>query len=339
MAAGRLRKFALVLVGLVVLVIGVGAWLLRVDDIPAELPPVVGDPASIVIPPVSDEPALELAKLHGKTAFFVVFSPAMRDKKEGQALNRALNRWQLPPGTEGHIVADGEGFGMFKGKVADMMRHFAAETRYPVHVDYEGVFTTTFALAKGHHGFVVIGPDGAVLERRSGGAEGADLERIREMLGATEPPAGPPMPTFSIGEVGSDTCGGGTPCVIIFLAREIAKADVPGIDGGFDGEETETFERMKDPSIRMVSTAMKAKLQKAKGAIVGRTRDLEFPTWSRVDDDADGRAAFGVGPTEAAFVVIDAEGRVVLSTRGPVALYQWGLVADTLGVELDEDDD
>lgn len=337
--APRLRKLALVFVGLVAVVLGVGAWLLRVDDIPEELPPVVGDPLAIVIPPVGDEPELRLAELRGTTAFFVLFSPQMGDSKEGQALNRALNRWIYPPTTVGHIIGDADGFAMFKGKVAEMMKHFADETRFPVHVDYEGVFGPAFGLIKGHHGFVVLGPNGTVLERRSGGAEGADLERIRELLGAQEPPVGPAMPEFEIGELESSSCGGGTPCAIIFLDREIAKADIPGIDDGFDGEDEEKYRRMKDPSIRMVSTAMKAKLAGARGVIVGVTHDLDFPTWSRVDDDPDGRAAFGLGPTDAAFIVIDRDGHIALQTRGPIAMYQWGRVADVLGVELDEDDD
>jgi len=245
----------------------------------------------------------------------------------------------LPPGTVGHIVGDAAGFGMFKAKAEGMMKHFADETRYPVHVDFEGVFASTFGLAKGHHGFVVIGPDGAVLERRSGGAEGAELERIGVMLGAEEPPAGPPMPSFSLGELSSERCGHGTPCAIIFLGREVARADVPGIDDGFDGAEDEAIERMKDPSIRMVSTAVKAKLRRAEGAIVGGTPQLEFPTWQVIDGAPEARAAFGLDATEPAFVVIDADGRIPVLARGAMPMYQWGRVADVLGVELDDDDD
>jgi hypothetical protein len=328
------------LVGLVAVVLGVGAWYLRVDDIPDELPPVVGDPATIDIPAAADQaPQLRIADLHGKTAFFIVFSPSMDDKKEGQKLNRALNRWILPANVEGHIVADAEGFGLFQEKVKTFIGAFAGEMRFPLHVDYEGIFRTTFALTKGHHNFVVLGPDGAILERRSGGAEGADLERIREMLGGQEPPVGPPMPEFEVGGLSSTSCGGGTPCAIIFLAKDVAKTDVPGAEGGFDGEDEEAMQRMKDPSIRMVSTAMKAKLGKAKGVLVGRTPGIELPTWLQVDEDADGRAAFGLGPNDPAFIVIDDQGRVDLLARESVPVYKWGRAADVLGVELDEDDD
>lgn len=340
MALGRLPKIALVIVGLVAVVIGVGAWYLRVDDIPKELPPVVGDPMTIDIPAAAEQaPQLRLADLNGKTAFFIVFSPNMGDKKEGQQLNRALNRWVFPDSTAGHIVADADGFKLFEGKIKEFVGRFTGEIRFPLHIDYDGVFRTTFALTKGHHGFVVLGKDGAILERTSGGAEGADLERIREMLGAQEPPVGPPMPTFEIGDLSSSSCGGGTPCTIIFLGKDVAKTDVPGVDDGFEGEDEEAMDRLQDPSIRMVSTALKAKLGKAKGVIVGRTPGLEFPTWLRVDEDADGRAAFGLGASDAAFVVIDDQGRVVMLERGAVPIYKWGRAADVLGVELDEEDD
>jgi hypothetical protein len=325
--------------GAALLLLGVGAWFFRVDEIPAELEPVVGDPAAVVIPAAADEPPLRIADLAGKTAFFIVFSPQMSDRKEGQALNRALNRWIFPPTSVGHIIGDAEGFGVFKDKVVEMLGRMQGELRFPIHVDYEGVFTSTFALPKGHHGFVVIGPDGTVLERISGGAEGAALERIREMLGATEPPPGPAMPEFSIGELDSTTCGHGTPCAIIFLGKDIARADVPGIDDGFDGEDDEEAKRLADPSIRMITTAFKAKLSKAKGAIVGRVSGMEFPTWSVVEASPEGRAAFGVAADEAVFVLIDAEGRMPMVVRGALPLYQWGRVADTLGVELDDDDD
>lgn len=339
MAASRLRTIGLVVAGLVVLLFGLGAWLFRVEDIPDELPPVVGDPTAVVIPPVGDEPPLRIADLAGNTAFFIVFSPQMDDKKEGQALNRALNRWLLPPTTKGYIVADAEGFGMFKGKVVEMLGRMTGEFRFPISVDYDAVFTSTFALPKGHHGFVVVGPDGAVLERRSGGAEGADLDRIREMLGASEPPPGPAMPTFATGDVDSKACGNGTPCALIFLGKPVARTDVPGIEDGFDGDDAESAVRLADPSIRMIATAFKAKLQRAKGAIVGRTSGLSFPTWTVVEESQEARTAFGIGPDEAVFVLIDAEGRIAMDVRGVLPLYQWGRVADTLGVEIDDEEE
>ncbi len=323
------------MVALVAVLVGVGAWFMRVESIPDELPPVVGDPLALEIPPVADEPALRLRELAGKTAFFVVVGPQPGITKEGEKLNRALNRWQLPPDTVGFIIGDAEGFAMFRDKVAKTMGEFASELRYPLHVDFEGEFLRTFSLSKGHHGFVVLGPDGAVLERRSGGAEGDDLERIRVMLGGEEPPVGSAMPRFSIGGLSDADCGGGTPCVVAFLGHAVARSDVPGIEDGFEGDDEVATQHMRDPAIRNVATALRAKLERAKGVLVGSTRDIEFPTWLRVDDSPEGRAAFGVAADESAVVVIDDEGRVAVVERGLVPLYRWGRVADLLHVEID----
>lgn len=335
MARGRIRKLLLVVAGLVVVVLGVGAWLLRVEDIPDELPPVQGDPLAIELAPVADEGWLRLRELGGTTSFFVIMGPQSGDSKEGQPLNRALNRWVYPPTTRGYWIGDAEGFAMFRSKVSEAMTQFAGELRFPLHVDFEGTFIKTFGLSKGHHGFVVLGPDGTVLERRSGGAEGADLERIREMLGAREPdPVGTP-PAFSIGGLADSDCGRGTACVVAFLGHAVARNQVPGIEDGFEGEDEQASANMRDPAIRNVSSAMRAKLEHARGVLVGATVDLEFPTWLRVDASPEGRKAFGVAEDESAEFVIDAQGRLAVAERGLVPLYRWGRIADLLGVEID----
>jgi hypothetical protein len=331
-----LRRIGIVVVAALALLLGGGAWLLRVEDIPDELPPIQGDPAAIAIPPSGSEPPLELAKLGGKTAFFVVVGPQTGDSKEGQALNRALNRWELPKETVGYIIGDAEGFAMFQDRIAKIMKHFASEMRYPLYVDFEGSFVNTFGLAKGHHGFVVMGPDGSVIERRSGGAEGEDLAAIRELLGAREPEVGPPAPEFAVGDLDRASCSDGTPCALVFLGHDVAVADVPGVPDGFDGEDEEKFAKLRDPSIRMVSNASKAKLEHAKGVIIGRVTGVELETWQQVEDAPDVRKIFGIGADEAAIVVIDDQGRVAVQERGLVPIYKWGRVADILGVELDD---
>lgn len=333
----RWRKLALFVLAPVAVLLGTGAWFLRVEDIPDELPPVQGDPSSIVIPPVSSEPPLALAELAGKTAFFVVVGPQSGESKEGTALNHALNRWVLPPEVVGFIVVDAEGFGVFKDKAAKYFDVFKGETRFPLYADFEGVFTRTFALPKGHHGFVVLGPDGSVLERRSGGIEGAELENLRELLSASEPPPGPPAPSFAVGSLDNASCGRGTPCALLFLGRKVARTEVPRLEDGFEGEEDEGFRLLRDPSIRLVITALRAKPAKAKAVLVGVTDDIELPAWwERVDADADGRAAFGLGPDDAAAVIIDAQGRLALRRVGSFPLFERDLVGDLLGVEFDD---
>lgn len=318
------------------------AWLLRVEDIPDELPAVQGDPLALTIPPVGAQPPLELARLAGKTAFFVVISP--QNFREGRELNHALHRWTFPPHTVGYVVGDVEGMGAFGSQIAEAMERLGDEMRYPVYADFEGVFARTFGLAKGHHGFVVLGPDGTVLERRSGSAEADELERIRVLLGAEEPAPGPAAPQFSVLDLDRDSCSQGTPCALVFLAREVARTDVPKIPGGYDGDDEGRRERMHDPSIRLVATVMAAKLDRARGVLVGRVKDLELPRgWQQVDDDAALRSSFGVGAQDAAIVVIDEAGRIAIDERGLVPLYKRDRVADVIGVDFEkppgEDDD
>ncbi|MBC8071392.1 MAG: hypothetical protein IAG13_23905 [Deltaproteobacteria bacterium] len=338
----RMRRIAIVgAVVLALLVAGV-AWLLRVEDIPDELPAVQGDPRAVTIPPVGAQPPLELAALAGKTAVFVVISP--QNFREGRALNHALHRWSLPPQTVAYVVGDVEGMGAFSAQIAEGMERLADEMRYPVYADFEGVFARTFGLPKGHHGFVVLGPDGTVLERRSGGAEAAELERIRVLLGAEEPAPGPAAPEFSVGGLDRESCSQGTPCALVFLAHAVARKDVPKIPGGYDGDDEGRRERMLDPSIRLVATVMAAKLERARGVLVGRVNDLELPRgWQQVDDDAALRTSFGVGAQEAGIVIIDGNGLVAVDERGLVPLYKRDRVADVIGVDFekpaDEDDD
>jgi hypothetical protein len=332
----RARRIALVLVALVGVVLGVGAWLLRVEDIPDELPPLAGSPDDVVIPALDGASELRLSALRGKTAFFVVVGPHTGDSKEGQKLNRALNRWRFPEGTIGYIVGDAEGFGLFRGKIEKLMRFFGAEMRYPVFVDFEGVFVRTFALPKGHHGFVVLGPQGELLERRSGGIDdAAELERVRALLGGSEPEPGPLAPTFVAGDVDPAGCREAA-CALVFLGREVARSEVPGIADGFDGDEDAAFEKMRDPAVRMVSTLLRMQLTDARGVVVGRTRDLELTTWRRLEDAPELRAAFELQEGDTAIVVIDTDGRVAFRKVGFVPLYEWGRVADLLGVEIND---
>lgn len=335
----RRRPIVIALVSLVLLVVGGGAWLFRVEDIPDELPPLQGDPSSITIPPLSDEPPLSLAALGGKTSFFVIVGAQSGKTKEGEALNRALNRWVYPDTTAGYIIGDAEGFEVFRDRVVKIMEYFGEEMRYPVYIDFQGAFLRTFQLPKGHHGFVVMGPDGSVLMRKSGGIEKEDLAEVQAMLGAREPDEGGPAPALSIGALDLSTCTGGHACAIVFLGRSVARREVPYIEDGFEGEDDEVHRRMQDPAVRFVSTIAKMEMKDATGLVVGRVSDVELKTWTLVDEAPDARAAFGLTPTDSAIVVI-AGGVVQVKQTGLVRMYQWGRVSDLLGVEVkDEDED
>lgn len=332
-------KIAVVVAGGLVTLVGVGAWFLRVEDIPEQLEPVEVDPATIVIPR-DDGEDLELAALRGKTSFFVVVGPQAAGTDEGKALNRALNRWRYPETTQGYIIGDVEGFGMLRNKVAEFARHFADEVRFPVYLDYEGVFIKAFKLPKGHHGFVVLGPDGEVAMRRSGGVPPDDLDEVRALLGAEEPPWGPPAPqAFTVGPLDAEQCRA-RPCVFLFLGEDVSRKDIPGIEGGWEGEHQDAWAQMKKPAVRLAATASKVRLEDAAlGAVVGRVDDLELGRgWHVVPDHPQARAAFEIAPGESAVVVVVDE-RIAFRETGTIPVYQWGRVSDLIGVEIDPGDD
>jgi hypothetical protein len=331
----RALKVGLGAAGLLVATIGLGAWtLLRVEDIPEQLEPIELDPDELVIPGLAEQPPLKLAEQRGKTVFFVVVGAHSGESREGEALNRALNRWTYPDTTVGYIIGDAEGFGVFRSKIAKIMGHFGAEMRYPLYVDFEGVFIETFKLPKGHHGFVVVGPDGKVLERRSGGIETDGLDAVRELLSASEPPPGPEAPDFTLGPLSDEHCADRV-CVLAFLGRSVARGDVPGIEDGFEGDGDARFDRMRDPSIRIARTLLPTQLTDADGVLVGTTTDLEYETWTRLDEAPDARTAFELAEDEAAIIVIE-HGRVAFRESGLIPLYQWGTIADVTGIDIND---
>ena len=240
------------------------------------------DPTEIVIEGLGDQPTLRLAELKGHHAFFVLVGAHSAKSKEGEEINRALNRWIYPEGTTGYIIGDAEGFGLLRDKITKIMGNFAEEVRFPLYVDFEGVFMQTFKLPKGHHALVVLGPDGEPLFRHSGGVEGAGIDEVRELLGAQEPPPGPEPPAFSLGPLDHERCAQRT-CAIAFLGEPVEQADVPGIEGGFAGDDDEGFERMRNPSVRIVRTLLPTRLEEADGVIVGSTLHRDGVVGSGID--------------------------------------------------------
>jgi hypothetical protein len=332
----RIVKLSLWAVGLLVVGLTLTAWrLFRVEAIPEELDPIETDPMEIVIDGLGDQPSLRFAELRGHKSFFVSIGAQSAKSKEGEAINRALNRWIYPEGTAGYIIGDAEGFGLFRDKISGVMEHFSREVRFPLYVDFEGVFMQTFKLPKGHHGLVVLDPTGEVLLRHSGGIEGEDdIEAVRVLLGASEPPPGPEAPSFSVGPLDDERCAERT-CAIAFLGEAVARTDIPGIDGGFQGEDEAAFAQMRNPSVRIMRTLLPTQLEEAEGVVVGRTSDLELESWARVDEATEAREAFEVAEDEAALIIIS-EGRVAFFDRGVIPLYRWSAAADLLGIDIDD---
>ncbi len=327
---------AAAVLGLLVLGGAAWWWVGRTETIPETLEPVASDPAAIEIPGLEGQAPLRVAALRGKTVVFIVTGTWSAKNPEGEATNRALSRWVLPEDTLGVVIADAGGLGAFSGEIASTMANYAPEIRLPLYVDFDGTFVETFGLPKGHHGIVVLGPDGEVVARHSGGLQGDALESLRVQLGAQEPPPGPPMPTLSVGELDTATCMR-TVCAFVFAGpQRVRRADIPGMrPGGFEGDDDARLEKMLEPAVRAVTMARKMKLSAAKGALVGDIDpEIDSTGWERAgwDAGAPARAALGLGPDEVAIVVFD-HGREVLRVEGLVRLFQWGRIADLLGVE------
>jgi hypothetical protein len=319
-------------------VLGWGAWtLLGVEEIPEELEP-VGDPSTVVIPGIGDQPELSIAKQRGKTTFFVMVGIATFGSDEGKTVNRALNRWEYPETTEGYIVFDAAGFGFLAEKSQTYLQEFSREARFSMYGDFEGVFKDTFKLSGGHHGLVVLGPDGQVMLRQSGGIEdSAELEKLREMLGASEPEPGPEAPAFEVGSINEETCEN-KPCALVFLGAPVKRTDVPNIDDGFEGEDEQRWAQMRKPEIRLTSAALRLEPGEAiSAALVGEVEELEFPGWNVVDEAPDAREALGIDSDGSAFVIVHA-GVVKLRLDGFVPYHRFGEIADHLGVEFKDDD-
>jgi len=324
------------------LFVAVGAgliwWLLRADDIPVTLE-AAEDPMTLSIPGIGSQPTLDAALLKDKTTFFIFVGIQSWTSDEGKPVNRALNRWTLPSGAQGFIIFDAEGLGFLAEKSEEYMERFGAETRYPMYGDFNGAFRQVFKMPQGHHGLVVVSPDGTVAMRKSGGAKpGPELDEVRALLEAKEPPPGPAVPEFSLGPLSKSVCQK-KPCALVFLGEPVGRKDIPGVDDGFEGEDEEKWAQMEKPDVRNVGSALKLSIEEAGlGVVAGQVDDLEFPPgWSVAFDDAAVRSAFGIKPHTTSFLVLR-DGEVAFRGDGVIPMYQLGRVSDLLGVEFEFDD-
>jgi len=336
----KILKVGGIAMGVGVLLLGVLAWrTFRVDALPAELPAM---DATVAVADVTLEasignPDLRLGDLAGSTAFFVVVGRDNFD--EAKTLTRALDRWTFPETTRGFIVADTAGFAMFRDKIDELMGLFAKEERFPMYADYDGDILTTFKLAKGHVGFVVLGPDGAAKLRNSGPMDDDQVEEVRALLDAREPEPGAAAPPFEVGELNHDTCKG-TTCAIVFLGSPVRRGDVPGVDGGFEGNREASWKQMQRAELRLASTLMRSEPRTPggfKGVVVGVAHECEFPGFAKLDTAEAARTALGVGVEETAVFVFDSELRQVASSKGLIPRYQWQRIADVLNLRRVEE--
>lgn len=335
------KKILYVLAGLLVILLAVGgawAWkVLRREEIPDELAAMERSPDELVFSSMGHGEDLRIADLRGQTTVLVFEGIQSMRVEQGKEVNRALNRWVLPESTRGYIVWDGDGMRMFEDRASSFMGFFAQELRFPIFVDWDGEFLDVFKLVKGHHGLVVLGPEGEVLQRHSGGLQGDDLEALRVSIGAEEPPEPPPAPAFDVAGVTNASCGD-KPCLFIFLGKPVARGDIPWIDDGFEGTRTACFERMHRPEIRLVASAMRVPITQSHGLLMGEIEGVPLQGWRVVPEDASARAAFGLAPEDSALVVVDTQGRLAFRETGFIPMYRWTLAVDSTGEKILRED-
>jgi hypothetical protein len=338
----RLRRFlrilgrvALVLVGLLLLLGAFVWWKLRphVDPIPAALASVTADElADVTVPGDGGLPDLRLREARGHVAFFVFDSRESMQAKEGRLVHRALDRWVFPDGALGYAIGDAEGMRVFKWQIDKFMKFIRRESRLPLYVDYDGALRKAFKLPRGHNAIIVLGPDGAVRFRHAGDMTEAELGELRAAIGAREPPPPPPAPAFAAGPLSSDACRGQA-CAIVFLGHPVALEQVPGVKGGASQKDEKAW---ADPTLRLAGMFADEALPrgKSRGVFVGQLDGVTLADgWSAADDDGAARRAFGVPEGEAALVVVDGDGRLVLRELGVVPFWKVSRVTDLLGLK------
>lgn len=337
-----LKRVALVITVLLLAAAAFVAWKLRsrAEAIPEQLAAIdtaVADPQALVIPGSGGLPDLKIADLRGKTAYLVVEDRESMQARESKKMARALNRWVYPPDVTGVSIGDAEGFELLATKVEEILGGVRPELRVPLYIDYKGAFLKTFALPRGHVGLVVLGPDGKVLMRHSGPCDDAKIAELKALLRAEEP-VPPPAPDFQVGPADNAACKGKA-CVVAFLSEPVKKADIPGIEGGYEGaDNAANAAQGRKPSVRLASLARESdeKLDPAKAiaVIVGDASGLELKKWTAVGSASEARAAFGIPEGEAGLVVIDADGKLAVRETGLVQLYKVGRVSDLIGVDI-----
>jgi hypothetical protein len=266
---------------------------------------------------------------------------------EGLQLKRALNRWKYPETVVGFMIGDADGAGLLAKKIEDtIVKHMRDESQWPIYLDFDGAMLSTFKLPKGHLGFVVLGPAGEILLRHSGDADAAQLEEVRRLLGASEPAAPPEAPEFSVAGLDRVTCRE-KGCILVFLDGPLARADIPGIEGGWEGDTAEAFERGKQPNVRnigLVRGGWDLEGTGIRGLVVGKLTDIDIDEFEFVESAPELREAFDIGEDEAAVLVVK-DDRIAFLEKGRIPFWKFGLAGDVLGIQAkdpsedDEDDE
>ncbi len=320
--------------------IGAGAWMLRdrTEEIPETLEEIEIDPMSIRIPD-EEQPELALAELKGSRVFLMLEDKDSWQSEEGRPRNRALNRWHYPDDVRGYFVTDLKGFELLKGRINKIMGAFRPEMRFPSYLDFKGVMFEGFKMPRGHSGLIVLNKDGEVALRHSGPLDEAKLAELKQLLDAREPVA-EEAPDFVVGDLSNEACKGKT-CLLAFLSEPVKRSDIPGGPGGFRGDREEGFKLFSKPNVRLAGlmerTDSKVNRDAIEGVIAGDLTGFNFKHWSTTPAADEARAAFKLKPDDTALVIINKDGDVVLRETGVLRFFQFGTIADLIGVEEIED--
>jgi len=341
--ASRKLKIISISAGLLVVVLVAAAWSMwpRVEEVPAQLPEVSEE---VSIPDLTLDaqgplPALRLGDLDGQMVLLMIEGRESMTGGEGKQLHRAIARWQLPADVVAVTIGDAPaGAALMRKKIErDFLGPMRAEMRYPIYIDYGGRFAEALALPKGHLGVAVLDRSGELVFRHAGDLDEATLAELERLLGAEDPPPGPPVPSFGLAELDDARCREQT-CALVFLDAKVARADIPGLEhGGFEGGPKQSFAQIAKPSVRLarVLTASWDRSEVA-GVVVGEAEGWEVEGWPFVASDdrqvAATRAAFGIDAGAAGMVIVD-EGRVAFAESGLIPFWRLGLAADILGID------
>ncbi len=346
----RTQRILLTLTILLLVLIGAVAWMFRsrAEAIPDELPAIdvaEADPQKIVIPGSAGLPDFKLADYKGKTLYLVVGDRESMTAGESKLFDRALARWKLPEDVVGVGIADTEGFKLFAGKIEEILKPMRPEIRLPLYIDFEGAVTKAFKLPKGHVGVVVVGPDGAITMRHSGPPKDGDgvLDQLKQALRAEEPVL-PLAPAFKAGPLDNAACKTRR-CLLVVLSRPVQKTELPGVEGGFEGEDEAVWKQLQDPDVRLAGLVVDSDKKLAADAraaaevevvLVGELAGVELKQWKTTPSTPELRAAFGLKDDDTAILGINPDGNLAVRETGLVRMYKFNGVSELLGVDLTE---
>ena len=341
MARAKVLKILAAAVGVLVLGGAAVAWAMwpEVDEVPEELAEVSAEVsiADLALEAQGKLPAVRIGDLRGKTVFLMIEGRESMTGGEGKLLHRAIHRWQLPDDVVGFSVGDAPaGAVLMREKIEnEFLGPMQAEMKLPIYMDYGGSFTSALSLPKGHLGFAIIDAEGELAYRYAGDPGEAELAEIKALLRAEEPAPGPPAPAFTLEGVAEDHCAGRR-CALVFLDAKVARSEIPGIEGGFEGDMKESFAQIAKPSVRLARAIASdwdsADRDEVAGAIIGEVEGWEVEGWPVVAEAASAREAFEIGD-QAAMVILDEQGRVSFVETGVIPFWKLMLAADLLGIE------